>query len=262
MNGRLLDNQYIFLLGGRDLEMLEIKKILASEKLTFFDYALEWGAKLSSYVSLFNDSNTFIGIELTQDIDPPRHYIEIDHHNKDSHKSSSLEQIIELLKNDLRIEIELSGDLQLIAVNDKGYIPAMLKMGATPREVEDIRRRDRKAQGVTEEDELLAEESIQKHRTIENGITIIKSSTSRFSTITDRLFPCNKLLIYTDNELTYYGKGVSFLVLAFAGIIKQQKAYSGGGENGFFGIGSNTLETNKLMKVKNEIITILTKKNR
>lgn len=258
MNESLLHNQYVFLLGGHDLEMQEIKSILDYNKLAYFDNNLEWGAKLSDYRSLFNVSRTFIGIELTQDIDPPQHYIDIEHHNENSHKPSSLEQVIELLKSKLGLEIESTRDLQLIAANDKGYIPAMLQMGATPEEVTNIRHRDRKAQGVTKEDERLAEQSIRENCSNDGGITVVKSLTTRFSTITDRLYPCNRLLIYTDHELTYYGENVSRLILAFKDLIKQQKAYSGGSENGFFGIGFKSLPTNELMKAKNEMISILT----
>jgi hypothetical protein len=199
-----MDNlRLVFLLGGHDLEMLTIKKLLLdsgfSDVANVEDRNLQWGAKLSDYQNLFNDEHTFVGIELTQDIAPPPQYINIDHHNEHSHKSSSLEQVLELLKSHLGIDVEFTRDLQLVAANDQGYIPAMIEMGATPEEIADIRRRDREAQGVTEEDERLAEQSIRENKTVENGITVVKSLTSKFSTITDRLYPCEQLLIYTDD---------------------------------------------------------------
>lgn len=254
------DTPFVFLLGGHDLEMITIKQLLIANGFpdgkAIADQNLQWGAKLSDFQNRFNDSHTFVGIELSQDIAPPPRYINIDHHNEHSHKSSSLEQVVELLKSQLGINIEFSRNLQLIAANDSGYIPAMLQMGATPEEIADIRRRDREAQGVTEEDERLAIKSIRKNQKIKNGITIVKSLTSRFSTITDRLYPCNRLLIYTDNELTYYGECVNRLILAFAELIENGIAYSRGGQ--FFGVGYNKLPTDELMKVKNEMITILT----
>lgn len=154
---------YLFLIGGKDLEMEAITKLLTDNMLQFADHKLKWGAKLSSYQSLFNDYQTFVGIELVPDIALPKHYIGIDHHNENSHKKSSLEQIIERLEGDLNLKTDFRRDLQLIAANDSGYIPAMLNMGATHDEVSDIRRRDRKAQGVTPEDELLADQSIHGH---------------------------------------------------------------------------------------------------
>ncbi len=48
------------------------------------------------------------------------------------------------------LNIELSRWQQLIAANDCGYIPAMLKMDASNNEIEAIRKADRKAQGVTD----------------------------------------------------------------------------------------------------------------
>ena len=243
-----------FLIGGSDLEMLTIRRILTAngfvEGENMADLHLQWGAKLSDYKDFFNKKQIFVGIELTQDIDPPPHYINIDHHNENSNKSTSLEQVIELLKNDFGIAIEFTRELQLIAANDKGYFQGMIDMDAIPEEIADIRRRDRQAQGVTVEDEQLAEQSIRNHLTIEKGITVVKSLTSRFSTITDRLYPYSKLLIYTDNELTFYGEDVSILKKRFCELSTNMTIYSGGGEHGFWGISGGNI-TQKLI---NQII--------
>ena len=230
-----MDNtSFVFLLGGHDLEMITIKQLLIdngfSEGTTMADLNLQWGAKLSDYQNLFNDQQTFVGIELIQDIAPPPLYINIDHHNENSNKSSSLEQVSGMLG------LELNHEQLLIAANDRGYIPAMLEMGATPEEVADIRRRDREAQGVTEEDERLGEQSIKENLTIENSITVVKSLTSKFSTITDRLYPCDQLLIYTDDELNYFGTGTKLLIQEFDEFVKHGKSYSGGTGEGFFGL--------------------------
>ena len=245
------DTPFVFLLGGHDLEMITIKQLLIeygfAEKKGIADLNLQWGAKLSNYKNLFNDEQTFVGIELSQDITPPLHYVNIDHHNENNHKSSSLEQIIELLKSNLGFDIELTRNLQLIAANDIGYIPAMLEMGATPEEVADIRRRDREAQGVIEYDERLADQSVKENLTIENGITVVKSLTSKFSTITDRLYPCAKLLIYTDNELTIYGVDISILINRFAELSTNWTTYSGGGAQGYWGISGGKI-TRELIK--------------
>lgn len=220
------DAGLIFLIGGHDLEMSEIRRIIEKCGILFYDYNLEWDhAKLSAYSNIFNHHNTFVGIELVTDIDPPPHYILIDHHNENADRPSSLEQVADLLK------INLSRRQLIIAANDKGYIPAMLELGATQEEIEEIRLSDRKAQGVTNEDERLAEVSVHNYLTREQDLVIVASLTSKFSTITDRLYPCNRLLIYTDHELTYYGKGVMKLVHSFGDLIKQQKAYSGGDKN-------------------------------
>lgn len=144
---------YVFLLGGRDLEMITIKRMLIDsgfeEPESIADLNLQWGAKLSAYQNRFNDELTFVGIELSQDIVPPPHYINIDHHNENANKPSSIEQIAKLLG------IELTREQQLIAANDKGFIPAMEALGATREEIVDIRRRDREAQGVTEKNVVI-----------------------------------------------------------------------------------------------------------
>jgi len=107
----------VFLLGGHDLEMVTIKQLLFEHGFTegknIEDVNLQWGAKLSEYKHLFNDEQTFVGIELEMDIDPPLHYIRIDHHNENSHKPSSLEQLAELL------DITLTKKQQLILNNVK-----------------------------------------------------------------------------------------------------------------------------------------------
>ena len=114
---------FLFLIGGKDLEMEAILQLLTDNQLQVADHNLQWGAKLSSYQTHFNDNQTFVGIELIEDIARPKHYIKIDHHNENSHKRSSLEQIIELMEKYLHLKIEFTRDLQLIAANDSGYLP-------------------------------------------------------------------------------------------------------------------------------------------
>lgn len=142
--------QYHFLLGGYDLEMVTIKTILEQQGIPFSDKQLKWGAKLSAYADVLNDEDHFVGIELIEDISTPKHYTLIDHHNEYAHLNSSLEQVAALLY------INLDREKQLIAANDKGYIPAMEAKGAASDEITVIQERDRETQGVTEKDEQLA----------------------------------------------------------------------------------------------------------
>jgi hypothetical protein len=151
---------------------------------------------------------------------------------------------------------QLTRKQELIAANDRGNIPAMIEMGATPDEIDEIRRRNREAQGVTAEDEWLAEASIRDQMRVVKGITVVRSNTSRFSAIYDRLYTCSKLLIYNDNELTYYGDGVPALIHAYQHLITQKKAYYGGGSNGYFGISKNKFTTEGLNQLRQEIILL------
>jgi hypothetical protein len=243
----------VFLLGGHDLEMLEIMKILSLKEIHYYDKNLKWNnAFLSQYQDTFNKHDFFVGIELVADIPEPQHYILFDHHNQNAEKPSSIEQVAEFLG------VTLTRYQQLVAANDKGYISAMEKMGATKQEINEIRSQDRKAQGVTEEDEKLAEMSIQKNLTSQNSIVIVKSLTSKFSTITDRLYPIERLLIYSDEALTYYGQHAKGIAQSFKHLIEEHKAYYGGGDNGYFGIAVQRFSSKELLQIKDTLISILT----
>lgn len=244
-------NRYVFLLGGHDLEMEEIANILIANKIIYHDRGLEWGAKLSAYADLFDDTTHFVGVELTEDIPPPRHYTRIDHHNELGHLPSSIEQVAALL------ELELTREQQLIAANDRGYIPAMEQMGASRQEIEEIRRRDRKAQGVSEEDERLAEIAISNNLEKRGELTLVEALNQHFSPIADRLYPYGKLLVSYQDHFVYYGPGVDIIVKNFKYLIIDNKAFHGGGDTGFFGIPKETYGKEEAEKIKEAIIKII-----
>jgi hypothetical protein len=253
---------YCFFIGGHDLEMLEIKKMLLALGYTeggdLFDKNLRWGAKLSDYAADFRADVVNVCIELTEDIDPPPHYKRIDHHNELAHLPASIEQTATLLN------VKLTRDQQLVAANDKGFIPALQAFGATDSEIQNIRQRDRAAQGVTDDDEQKAVYSIENQLVVRNDITVVQSETTKFSTITDRLFgkTNDRLLIFTEggisgDELCYYGIGKPRLERAFADWLHKGRAYAGGGEAGFFGFPN--LPASKAMV--NWVIEVLTEEN-
>ena len=249
---------FIFFLGGSDLEMQTIKEILDENKLDYFDKNLSWGAKLSEYENELKNlekNKTPVLIELTLDIDPPENAKIIDHHNKKENEPSSLEQIVNYLNKELNLKIELNRWQQLVAANDSGYIPAMECLCATKEEIKKIRKADRKAQGVTEEDEKLAEQSIAENKTVENEITVIKSLTEMFSPIVDKMYgKADKLLIYTDTSLTYYGKGKKQIAEKFTKEINEKKAYHGGGNSGYFGLIKGKFTKDEIINIKNKIV--------
>lgn len=249
----------LFLLGGYDLEMLEIRKLLEKsdwkEGKHFFDKKLSWGAKWSDYQKHFESDKIKIGIELIEDIYPSQPFINIDHHNKIEHYPASIIQVAELLG------VELDRWQQLVAANDCGYIPGMQKVGATEKEVRQIRAADRAAQGVTEEEEKLAVTSIDNHLQIKNGVTVVHSLTSKFSPIADRLHGKTEdnLLIYSDEELTYYGINKPLIEKHLNEKLASGQYYSGGGEHGFWGIGKGVFSSEKLYSLTNQIIEIFKK---
>ena len=225
-------NKRIFLLGGHDLEMLKIKRVLMSHGEHFVDANLDWSsARLSVYMSVIAEepNSEYYGIELQEDMQLPKYYHRIDHHNDYNQHPAAILQVAELLG------ITPDRNIRLVAANDAGYIPAMEAMGATKTEIDAIRKQDRAAQGITEEDEQLAELSISEHIARYDGLIIVHAQTSKFSPICDRLFPYQRLLIYTDAEWTYYGEGKSELVSMLMDDINTKKVYHGGGDNGYIG---------------------------
>lgn len=228
-------NRFIFLLGGADLEMHTIRQLLDKNGYRYYDKHLRWdNACLSAYRKEIEDYTEddiplWGGIELQEDMTPPTRYICIDHHNSNAHKPSSLEQLAELL------EIPLSRQEQLIAANDRAYIPGMKALQASDAEIAGIRQADRACQGVTEEEEKLAEQAIREHIQVCDNLIVVRALCHRFSPICDRLFPYERLLIYTDEEWMYYGKQAERLVKNFQSDIQHGGIFYGGGPDGYIG---------------------------
>lgn len=247
--------QKIFLLGGMDLEMSVIRDMLKEHNVVYYDNSPKWNnAVLSSYNDVLkkyhNKNNVIVyGIELTEDITAPENYIRIDHHNDFSHKPSSLQQTADLL------DVEMSYFYKLVAANDVAYIPGMKQLGATEQDIIRIRTLDRKCQGVTDEDEAAAEKSIKENMRIHNGLTTVRSYTTSFSPICDRLYPYDSLLVYTDKEATYYGTKVCQLKNMFCDEIKAHKMYYGGND-GYFGIARDAYSKDELNTILNKIINL------
>lgn len=241
---------YHFLLGGYDLEMIEIRRLLEDNRQLFTDKKLSWGASLEDYqdVTEAQSDHHFVGIELTvrDTMLIPARYFEIDHHNEKSYLPASIEQVAELLN------ITLTRHQQLVAANDRGYIPAMRAMGASETEIKHIRRLDRKAQGVTDEMEAQAEESVQKaiHK---QGVLVVETPLDKFSPIVDRL-NTKKLLIYNFITLNYYGEGVKQLSEVFKDLISAKKAYYGGGDSGFIGTVAGAFSETELNQIIETIL--------
>jgi len=164
--------------------------------------------------------------------------VNIDHHryrDEDrSHPLSSLEQVAEIMG------VELDGRQQLVAANDRGYIPAMLELGATDAEVDDVRRQDRQAQGITSEDEEQAEKDLAAAKWLGAKVDVWcpQRATSAHS---DRLYGvAEEALLRSPDQWEYYGP--KHRRLAECGFSEHH--WSGGRpESGFFGIKSPSAET-------------------
>lgn len=246
----------IFLLGGNDLEMTTIKNLLVNAGEQFETHDLRWdNAKLSSYEKTLEEYGNspdyqIYGIELNEDIPHPDNYVRIDHHNDFANKPSSLEQVATLLG------LAMDRHMQLVAANDSRYIPGMIKLGASREEIDDIRRADRAAQGVSEDDdERLAEESLKSCRGDASNLYVVKSLTSKFSTICDRMYPYRRLLIYNDDVAEFYGEGVNDLTSLFKSELDAKKMYHGGGDSGYLGTVSGAYSKEEIAGIVDKIRT-------
>lgn len=247
---------FIFLLGGQDLEMQEIARLSAQQNVTSFDRSLNWNnALLSTYSDILKDyaclSYHIYGIELRTDITPPSNYTLIDHHNDFSSNPSSIEQVAKLLN------IDLTFRQKLIAANDKSYIEGMKSLGATDAQITEIRRADRKAQGVTELEEQQAQYALENLMQKEGHLTIVKSLTSSFSPICDYLYPCEHLLIYTEEEWVYYGKSRNELIAYFKEEITQKQIFYGGNTTGYIGLAKGIYHFDEIKRMINHIKNIV-----
>ena len=147
------------------------------------------------------------------------------------------------------LSVELTTLQKFVSANDKGYIPAMERLGKQLKlsndEIEklviEVRALDRQCQGITKEQEeeaVRAIEGLTKERFKEGNLIIVRMSHSKCATVTDRLHGLyhNLLIISGDGETNFYGNGSVIRAL-------QEKfgGWSGGDiihDNGYWG--SNT----------------------
>lgn len=252
-NGKIL-----FLLGGHDLEMCTIKELLVKAGILYADASLRWdNAFLSAYRKELEQYGnlqsewTIYGIELQEDIPLPGNYQAIDHHNEKMNLSSSLEQVANLLG------VFMDRRLQLIAANDKEYIPGMRSLQASDTEIAEIRRQDRACQGVTEADELYAEKAIKENMQVIDGLIIVRALSHKFSPICDRLYPYDRLLIYTDEEWMYYGKRSGKLHDFFYSDIVDGRLFYGGGVDGYIGSKTQAYTTTEIQQYIEKISNLI-----
>lgn len=245
----------IFLLGGKDLEMETIRDVLIEEGFiegkTLFDKQLSWGAKLSAYADVIQehkDADIIYGIELAEDMKLPENYRRIDHHNDYCDKEASLLQVLKLFNR------EPTREALLIAANDTGHTEGMKAICATPEEIREIRKKERRLQGITEADEQQAKEEIAYGKEVRH-LFLVKSGLEKYAAITDF---CNKrpLLVYGNGGIVFFGEReqVQKLSEAYANELKAQQAYHGRKYFGFDKHYFSTLSQKEQRKLVVEII--------
>ncbi len=237
-----------FFLGGQDLEMQCIAKLLAQHAPGRFAYAhLGWGAKVSSYkAALFEALDCGYApvlVELENDLKlHADQVLMVDHHGSGAGAGAktSLEQVFALLQLPKAL---WTRELALVAANDRGWIPEMQALGATLDEIAAIRRADRAAQGITELQEQQAETALASLRYLdaESRFAVVELAHNKTAAVADRLHPVfgqaqpELLLVQSPAETNFFGPGtaIGLLNLYFPG------GWQGGAlpQRGFWGIG-------------------------
>lgn len=228
----------IWVLPGNDLEAVEIRRLLEENGQTVLVSEQAWGATWEGLETAIRKTlertatetpETLIhGIELAGPNGYHAH--NVDHHryrDEDrSHPLSSLEQVAAILR------VPLNRRQQLIAANDRAYIPGMLELGATPREIDEIRAEDRRAQGVTAEQELQAEQDLAAAAWLGDRV-VVACHDAPTSAHMDRLFgKASEILLTSPREWSYSGPRHR----DFAALSLPEQHWSGGvAGNGYFG---------------------------
>jgi len=225
--------QLAFFLGGYDLEMVAIRDLLAREAPgRYHDRQLAWGAAASAYAvpiaAELTAGRTVVLVELELDQALPEgRYVLVDHHGPRAGREqpTSLEQVFALLQLSAA---RWTRWLALVAANDRGHIAAMLALDppATQDEIEEIRRLDRAAQGVTAEQEQAAPAAVAAARVIAGGrLTVVAWPFPRTSPVADRMETAlggpgyRNLLVGGGEQVAFFGAGdaVGFLDQRFPG---------------------------------------------
>lgn len=184
------DGKRKFFLGGNDYEMREIRNHLEQYNVPFEDKNLGWGAKASAYRDeikmVVSEGYTPVLVELEIDFDLPEGVIVVDHHNERAGEPASILQVLDLLG------IEPNRHDLLVAVNDVSFLHGLLRFGATPEEISEIRAADRGIQAITAEQEKQATVALRKMRVKHiNGVVlgiVDNLPHSRFAPVSDRAF--------------------------------------------------------------------------
>ena len=257
----------LFCLGGRDLEMVEIARLVEDHPTAaVIDAGLGWDkARASAYqaeieAALARDMAVFL-VELRNDlaaeIAEACHWI--DHHGARAGAGAptSIEQVFKALGLPAR---DWSRRLQAVAANDRGWIPELRSLGFSEDEIRALRAEDRRVQGTTPaEDELgrLAFEQMQMLH--DGGLLLARLPHGRTATVADRLAlatpagePVPNLLIISPAEINFSGDGRIVQALARA----HAASWSGGAlpARGFWGSATPPAKEEQVIEIIGEIL--------
>jgi len=215
-----------FFLGGADLEMVEIGKLLGRHAAgQFEDRHLSWGAKLSAYrdplLIALGNGDTPVPVELPDDLPADlfdRHrLVVVDHHGDraGADRPTSLEQVFRLLALPPK---DWTRWHALVAANDRGHVAGLRAAGASADEIAAVRAADRHAQGVTEVDEAEARRAINGRRN-DGRLSIVETTSSTSSAIADLMLQdlggpgYDRLMVAMPGSVAVFGDGAAILDL-------------------------------------------------
>lgn len=215
-----------FFLGGHDLEMLTIRQLLERHAPGHcHDKGLRWGAKASAYraeiEAALGRGETPVLVELEDDLGlADKAVVVVDHHGPRSggDRPTSLHQVFDLLGLG---PDDWTHDLELVAANDRGYIPGLVAAGANREEIRRLRAADRAAQGVTLDTEVEAERAARLAEPLCDGrLTLARMTSPSLAAVEDRLHAAlggpgvENLLLLGPSEANFSGEGRIVLELA------------------------------------------------
>jgi hypothetical protein len=250
----------LVLLGGRDLEMEEIGRLVRGElgEAAVVDKGLPWHAAAASayreeIAAALAAGRTPVLVELVPDLPAALlgRCLEVDHHGAraGADRSTSLEQVWALLGLPAA---RWTRRLALVAANDRGWIPELRAAGATAEEIALIRAQDRAAQGVSAAEEAAAGPAIAAAERPLADLLLVRLPHERVSVVTDRLALAAAgdppdVLVVAPRELAFSGRGARVLRLA--------QAFPGGWwggalpERGFWGHARPGVEEREVLDV-------------
>ena len=245
-----MNNQILIVTPVNDGEAIQIKNILENKNIKTLITKQGWGAswanlepEVKEKIKEFKNKNFKIfGVELQGTA--PEGAVNIDHHKYDgddrSNERSSLEQVADLIGHKLSLFEEF------VSANDKGFIPKMIELAKiknlskeeTQKLINEVRLQDRAAQGITPEQEKIAE-----------NLTVVRMSHSKTATVCDRLYGGykNLLVLSEDGEVNFFG--CQKVIKKLSDLVKG--SWSGGDldhDNGFWGGYPQDLNVEKEVK--------------
>lgn len=243
--------QPLFCLGGRDLEMAEIARLLRTTlgDDAVADRGLGWDqAKASAYRSevgaTLDAGREVVLVELENDLPAKlqEQVLVIDHHGPlaGANQPTAIEQVFSKLG--LRPKA-WTRRFALVAANDRGWIPELRAIGASDGEILAIREEDRRAQGITAAEDRAGARAFERPARLEAPpLLVFRLPHNKIATVFDRLALATPAgdtiadaLAVSPSEINFSGGGDIAKALTRA----YPQGWYGGAlpERGFWGVG-------------------------